>query len=175
MQPLQGVWPVGSLTVSGGIPVALYTDRHGTFRDTPGSGATETANPSSRAMDELEGRGYSPMRYRRGRVERTAENFQDRLGTETHLAGTTTIKEANAVLRDLLPDFNQRSGASAQCAETAFHLCSCRCSRASGRCIVPQHPRNLGSYPSPKVESIRAKTFRGSEVWTVNRLKIACI
>ena len=36
-----------------GIPVALYTDRHGVFRHTPGSGLPGMPTQFSRAMDEL--------------------------------------------------------------------------------------------------------------------------
>ena len=36
-----------------GLPVALYTDRHGVFRHTPGSGLPGMPAQFSRAMDEL--------------------------------------------------------------------------------------------------------------------------
>ena len=39
----------------------------------------------------------------KGRVERTAGTFQDRLVTELRLAGATTIEEANAVLKEFRP------------------------------------------------------------------------
>ena len=66
-----------------GIPVALYVDRHGVFRHTPGSGLPGTATQFSRAMDELGIQmifALSPQA--KGRVERTAGTFQDRLVTE---------------------------------------------------------------------------------------------
>ena len=44
----------------------------------------------------------------KGRVERTARTFQDRLVTELQLAGAATIKEAKAVLQQFLPRFNRR-------------------------------------------------------------------
>ena len=44
----------------------------------------------------------------KGRVERTAGTLQDRLVTELRLAGTTTIDDANRVLNDFLPRFNER-------------------------------------------------------------------
>ena len=46
----------------------------------------------------------------KGRVERTAGTFQDRLVTELRLAGATTIEEANVVLKDFLDRFNERFG-----------------------------------------------------------------
>ena len=46
----------------------------------------------------------------KGRVERTAGTFQDRLITELRLAGATTMDEAKAVLKQFLPRFNRRFG-----------------------------------------------------------------
>ena len=54
------------------------------------------------------------------RVERTAGTFQDRLVTELRLAGTTTIEEANVVLKDFLVRFNTRFGVVAQHPEVAY-------------------------------------------------------
>ena len=44
----------------------------------------------------------------KGRVERAAGTFQDRLVTELRLAGATTIDDANRVLEGFLPRFNGR-------------------------------------------------------------------
>ena len=44
---------IQDLVQSVGIPIALYVDRHGVFRHTPGSGLPGTATQFSRAMDEL--------------------------------------------------------------------------------------------------------------------------
>ena len=81
-----------------GIPVALYTDRHSVFKNVPGSGLARAPTQFSRAMDELGIQmvfALSPQA--KGRVERTAGTFQDRLVTELRLAGATTIEEANVV------------------------------------------------------------------------------
>ena len=71
-----------------GVPVALYTDRHAVFRHTPGSGLPGMPTQFSRAMEEL---GIQMIFARspqaKGRVERTAGTFQDRLVTELRLAG----------------------------------------------------------------------------------------
>ena len=104
-----------------GIPLALYTDRHGVFRHTPGSGLAGTSTQFSRAMDELGIQmifALSPQA--KGRVERAAGTFQDRLATELRLAGTSTIEQANNVLEQFLPRFNQRFQVPAQYPETAF-------------------------------------------------------
>jgi hypothetical protein len=56
----------------------------------------------------------------KGRVERVAGTFQDRLVTELRLAGASTIEEANAVLEAFLPRFNERFGVPATRPELAY-------------------------------------------------------
>ena len=74
-----------------GIPLALYTDRHAVFRHTPGSGGVGTPTQFSRAMDELGIQLIFALSSQvKGRVERTAGTFQDRLVTELRLAGVST-------------------------------------------------------------------------------------
>ena len=104
-----------------GIPIALYTDRHSVFKNVPGSGLAGAPTQFSRAMDELGMQmvfALSPQA--KGRVERTAGIFQDRLVTELRLAGATTIEEANVVLKDFLDRFNERFGVPAQHPEVAY-------------------------------------------------------
>ena len=55
----------------------------------------------------------------KGRVERTAGTYQDRLVTELGLAGAVTLDEANAVLEEFLDRFNTR-GVPAQRPEAAY-------------------------------------------------------
>ena len=104
-----------------GVPVALYTDRHAVFRHTPGSGLPEMPTQFSRAMEEL---GIQMIFARspqaKGRVERTAGTFQDRLVTELRLAGASSIGAANAVLEHFLPRFNRRFQVPPQHPEPAF-------------------------------------------------------
>ena len=104
-----------------GIPIALYTDRHSVFKHMPGSGLSGAPTQFSRAMDRLGVQmifALSPQA--KGRVERTAGTFQDRLVTELRLAGATDIKEANFVLDDFLDRFNERFGVPAQEPESAY-------------------------------------------------------
>ena len=104
-----------------GLPVALYTDRHGVFRHTPGSGLPGMPTQFSRAMEELGIQmifALSPQA--KGRVERTAGTFQDRLVTELRLAGASGIGEANRVLDQFLPRFNRRFRVPSQHPESAF-------------------------------------------------------
>ena len=111
---------------SAGIPVALYVDRHGVFRHTPGSGLPGTSTQFSRAMDELGIQmifALSPQA--KGRVERAAGTFQDRLVTELRLAGASSIGEANGVLEQFLPQYNRRFRVPPQCSESAYRPLDC--------------------------------------------------
>ena len=104
-----------------GIPLALYADRHAVFKYTPPSEAAGAPTQFSRAMDELGIQlifALSPQA--KGRVERAAGTFQDRLVTELRLAGATTINDANRVLEDFLPRFNGRFKVPARELEVAY-------------------------------------------------------
>ena len=106
-----------------GIPIALYADRHAVFKYTPPSEAAGAPTQFSRAMDELGVQlifARSPQA--KGRVERMAGTFQDRLVTELRLAGAITIDDTNRVLADFLPRFNQRFRVPPQHTETAYRV-----------------------------------------------------
>ena len=123
-----------------GMPIALYTDRHSVFKNVPGSGRAGAPTQFSRAMDELGIQmvfALSPQA--KGRVERTAGTFQDRLVTELRLAGATTIEEANAVLKEFLDRFNARFGIAARHPETAY--------RPLGPGSLPRHCPLLQAQP----------------------------
>ena len=104
-----------------GVPVALYTDRHGVFKHTPGSGLDGASTQFSRAMDEL---GVQMIFARspraKGRVERAAGTFQDRLVTELRLSGAGGIGATNTVLQQFRPGFNRRFQVPPQYPEPAF-------------------------------------------------------
>ena len=105
-----------------GIPLALYTDRHAVFKHTPGSGSTGTPTQFGQAMAELGIQMIFVLSLQaKGRVERAAGIFQDRLITELRLAGATTMEQAKAVLKQLsLPRYNRRFQVPAQCPDPAF-------------------------------------------------------
>ena len=112
---------IQDLVQNAGIPVALYVDRYGVFRHTPRSGLPGMPTQFSRAMDELGIQmifALSPQA--KGRVERSAGTFQDRLVTELRLAGASSIGEANRVLEQFLLRFNQRFPVPPQHPEPAF-------------------------------------------------------
>ena len=104
-----------------GLPLALYTDRHPVFKHRSEYQPSGTATQFGRAMEELGIQlifALSPQA--KGRVERTAGTFQDRLITELRLAGATTVEQARAVLKQFLPRFNRRFGVPAQCPDPSF-------------------------------------------------------
>ena len=105
-----------------GIPLALYSDRHAAFkynaRQVPVLAETTQV---ARVMRELGVRqifALSPQA--KGRVERMASTFQDRLVTELRLAGAATIDQANEVLQQFLPRFNARFAVAAEQPEKAY-------------------------------------------------------
>ena len=105
-----------------GMPLAVYSDRHAVFKYT-GEVGRKPAGPTqfARAMEELGIRQiFARTPQAKGRVERTAGTFQDRLVTELRLAGFTTIDEANAVLHSFLPRFNEKCGVPAEHSSVAY-------------------------------------------------------
>lgn len=107
-----------------GRPIALYGDRHGVFKF---SGKPRHIQPPveathfSKAMEEP---GIQQIFARspqaKGRVQRAAGTFQDRLVTELRLAGARTIDQANAALRDFLPRYKFQFAVPAELDEPAY-------------------------------------------------------
>ena len=112
-----------------GIPQALYHDHYSVFQ--------VNDDKTSSIEDELTGKqpltqfgrlleelgiisitANSPEA--KGRIERLWGTFQDRLVSELRLAGTKTIEEANRVLSDFLPRYNQRFAIKAVDQESAY-------------------------------------------------------
>ena len=105
-----------------GIPLALYSDRHSVFTHHSEKREEDEEKPArykrrtqfGRALKEL---GIRPIFARspqaKGRVERANGTFQDRLVTELRLAGASSLEDANRVLEEFLPRFNQRFGVPA--------------------------------------------------------------
>lgn len=100
-----------------GVPLSLYSDRHGVFRiNSPKAREAAMDRGESlltqfgRAMRELDVRmitAWSPQA--KGRIERLWRTFQDRLRNELRLHGIKSIDEANQfLLKDFLPRFNRQ-------------------------------------------------------------------
>lgn len=100
-----------------GRPLALYHDRHGIFEHSTKGRLTVAERLTGkrdltqfgRLLEEIDIRSISARSPQaKGRVERLWGTFQDRLVSELRLAGVSTIEEANRVLRDFLPRYNQQ-------------------------------------------------------------------
>ena len=142
-----------------GLPLALYTDRHPVFKH------RSEYQPSGPAMEELGIQlifALSPQA--KGRVERTAGTFQDRLITELRLSGAATMEEAKAVLKQFLPRYNRRFGVPPRCPEPAFRpvgpelslgqiLCFKHRRRVARDNTVKFHRHTLQLLPDPKRRS----------------------
>ncbi len=100
-----------------GVPLALYSDRHGIFQRSPKelqdlqeqlAGARQPTQ-FGRALAELGIQAiFARSPQAKGRIERLWGTFQDRLVAELRLAGASTTPQANRVLRAFLPRFNAR-------------------------------------------------------------------
>lgn len=104
---------------SKGIPLALYSDRHGIFQRSPREpesleeqlAGERSPTQFGRALRELGIESIlagSPQA--KGRIERLWGTFQERLVAELCLAGASTTEKANQVLWEFLPRFNTRFG-----------------------------------------------------------------
>ena len=130
-----------------GVPLALYSDRHGIFQRSPQEKETLEEQLSGdrqptqfgRALHEL---GIQPIFARspqaKGRIERLFGTFQDRLVTELRLAGATTAEEAHRVLVDFLPRFNARVGVPAAQEGSAYRPLSPSMDLAGVLCFTYQ-------------------------------------
>jgi len=117
------------IVASHGIPVALYHDGHGVFERSkrePESLEEQLEGKRKptqfgRLMEEL---GIISILSRspqaRGRIERLWGTFQDRLVSELRIAEAKTLEEANQVLWDFLPRYNQRFVVPAAQAGSAY-------------------------------------------------------
>ena len=148
-----------------GRPVALYGDRHGVFKF---SGKPRHIQPPveathfSRAMEEL---GIQQIFARspqaKGRVERAAGTFQDRLVTELRLAGATTLDQANAVLRDFLPRYNTQFAVPAELAHPAYRpWCS---QRPLDQILCLKHTRKVARDNTVKYQWRTLQLLPGAE------------
>lgn len=98
-----------------GLPVALYSDRHGIFWKNPEHLPTLAEQFAGRRSTTQLGRALergaiawvaARSAQAKGRVERLWGTAQDRLLVELRLADATTREEANVVLADYVPRHN---------------------------------------------------------------------
>jgi len=110
---------LGEIIKSKGIPLALYSDRHGIFQVSPRKPETLEEQLAGKLEPTQFGRAllelgveaiFALSPQAKGRIERLWGTFQDRLVSELRLAGVSTLEEANEFLRAFLPRFNSRFG-----------------------------------------------------------------
>jgi len=92
-----------------GIPVSLYSDRHGIFT----KHTVEDGEPTQfqRALGALGIEGICALTPQaKGRVERLFQTLQDRLVKAMRLAGVGDLAQANAFLAGYIPRHNARFG-----------------------------------------------------------------
>jgi transposase len=99
-----------------GLPLALYLDKHSTYKTTRQADMDELLKDKQQAETQFERavselgiqviHAHSPQA--KGRVERSFRTLQDRLVKEMRLAGIKTIEEANQFLERWLPIYNRR-------------------------------------------------------------------
>jgi len=112
-----------------GLPLALYTDRHGIFVKDPDQPPTLSEQLTGQRSLTQMGRALEALGVRwipasspqaKGRSERAWGTLQDRLVSELRRAGASTIEEANVVLARYVPRFNARFGVPARIEAPAW-------------------------------------------------------
>lgn len=112
-----------------GLPLALYTDRHGIFSKTTSRPPTLTEQLTGQRSLTQVGRALAEVGVRpigahspqaKGRIERLWGTFQDRLVSELRRAAAVDLEAANAVLARYLPRFNSRFGVPAAIEQPAW-------------------------------------------------------
>jgi transposase len=112
-----------------GIPLSLYHDKHMIFvlpkkevesieEQLAGTCARTQVGRALQELDIESIPAASPEA--KGRIERLWRTFQDRLVSELRLANTSTLEDANRVLRRFLPRYNRRFVVPAAEAESAY-------------------------------------------------------
>src|SRR6266566_4939407 len=100
-----------------GVPLAIYSDRHGIFFKTKDKELSLEEQFDGRRQPTQFGRLLEELGIQlilarspqaKGRVERLWGTLQDRLASELRLAGATTAADATAVLARYRPDHNHR-------------------------------------------------------------------
>jgi len=166
-----------------GVPLAVYTDRHAVFQSrfpgpdqalAAGGGQSTQCARALRELGVTQVFAHSPEA--KGRVERANGTFQDRLVSELRLAGASRLEEANQVLTDFLPRFNQRFGVPAAQPESAYRpvdpeldlgsvLCIKELRRVAKDNTVQYHGRSLQLFPD-----LERPSYAGARVEVQERL-----
>jgi transposase len=126
----QGYFLMLREVISGkGVPLALYSDRHGIFQRSIKEPETLEEQLSGERQPTQFGRSLKELGIQaifalspqaKGRIERLFGTLQDRLVAELRLAGAATMEMANRTLQDFLPRFNERFGVPASQSGMAY-------------------------------------------------------
>ena len=133
-----------------GVPLALYSDRHGIFtKHDP-----EDAKPTQfeRALLQLDIEGIcarSPQA--KGRVERLFQTLQDRMCKALRLAGISTLQAANDWIGGYIAQHNRRFAVQPRQSEDA-HRAWTGTPQALQRICAHHHQRQLGNSLSCQFE-----------------------
>jgi len=136
-----------------GIPVALYHDRHSIFELTDKLPSIEEQlegktplTQFGRLVKELGITSISALSPQaKGRIERLWGTFQDRLVSELRLAGARTIGEANRVVADFLPAYNQKFAIPASETGSAYRPYLWRDKSVLNQTFCFKHQRTVGA------------------------------
>lgn len=118
-----------AITLSRGIPIALYHDRHSIFEVNLGKESSieeqlagkRPLTQMGRIMKELGINSISANSPQaKGRIERLWKTFQDRLTSELRLAGVRTKDEANGVLSKFILEYNRKFAVVARESGSAY-------------------------------------------------------
>lgn len=95
-----------------GIPLALYSDRHGTFRAlAQGRSKNVEGTQFQRVCDKLQiEQIFAQSPQAKGRIERLFKTLQGRWPHEFRVMGIEDMATANQRMDELIRDFNQRFG-----------------------------------------------------------------
>ena len=133
-----------------GRPLALYSDRHTIFRS-PNACTTLGQTQFGRALEELDIElicANSPQA--KGRVERAHQTLQRRLPRELRLAGVSTLEEANALVPNLILEYNRRFAQKPHCDIDAHRTID---GFALDEILTIQHERFLTTHATFQVGS----------------------
>jgi transposase len=150
-----------------GIPLAVYNDRYSVFvyhSQRPQVEGEQLARVKrltqfGRALQELGIQAiFARSPQAKGRVERLARTFQDRLVSELRLSGAGSLEEANRMLWEFLSRFNDRFGVQAAQPGSAYRkvpkeldidgvLCTKELRRVAMDNTVQYHGKTLQLFP----------------------------
>ena len=108
---------LGQVLMRSGVPLAVYSDRHGIFRVNGRERESREEELAGEREPTQLGRAFAELGVEmifanspqaKGRIERLFGTLQDRLASELRLAGITTIAAANRFLLSYLPRHNAR-------------------------------------------------------------------